>query len=99
MALYNYPNDRRNPAGAIPVYIVAVPPVGPPWPNKQNTGAIPVLFTTAPIVADSGAIPVRVIATGSPPDAEGRWPSDQNQSAGAIPVYNSPIGIPVWQVP
>jgi hypothetical protein len=91
-----YPNDRRNAAGAIPVYMVPTPPVGPPWPNKQNTGGIPVFFTVAPIAADSGPIPVRVVAGGSAPDAEGRWPNNQGLGAGAIPVYNSPNGMPVW---
>jgi hypothetical protein len=95
---YNYSNDRRNAAGAIPVYIVPTPPIGPPWPNKQNNGGIPVSFGAAPIAADSGPIPVRVVATGSAPDAEGRWPNDQGQNAGAIPVYNSPVGMPVWDV-
>jgi hypothetical protein len=91
-----YPNDRRNTAGAIPVYMVPTPPVGPPWPNKQNTGGIPISIVAAPISADSGAIPVRFVAGGSAPDAEGRWPSDQGLGAGAIPVYTSPAGMPVW---
>jgi hypothetical protein len=96
MPAIKYPNDRRDPAGAIPVYMVAAPPPGPPWPNKQNNGAIPVSFGAAPITPNAGAIPVRIIATGSPPDAAGEWPSDQGQDAGAIPVYNSPAGMPVW---
>jgi hypothetical protein len=91
-----YPNDRRSSAGAIPVYMVPTPPVGPPWPNKQNTGGIPVFFTGAPTAADSGAIPVRVVTGPNLPDTEGRWPNDQNNPAGAIPVYNSPVGMPVW---
>jgi hypothetical protein len=93
-----YPNDRRNSVGAIPVYMVPTPSPGPPWPNKQNNGGMPVFFTSAPTAADSGAIPVRVVATGGAPDAEGRWPNDQGQNAGAIPVYNSPVGMPVWDV-
>lgn len=95
VAKYNYPNDRRNPAGAIPVYMVAAPAPGPPWPSKQNNGAIPVIFGAAPTKANAGAIPVRVVAgTGPGP----KWPSDQGQNAGAIPVYNSvsPKAMPVW---
>jgi hypothetical protein len=92
---YNYPNDRRNGDGAIPVYTVATPQPGPPWPNKQNTGAIPITIVAAPITANAGAIPVRfVVATGPGPN----WPSDQGQDAGAIPVYNSVAAnaMPVW---
>jgi hypothetical protein len=93
MPAIKYPNDRTNRAGAIPVYIVATPPVGPPWPNKQNNGAIPVSFGTAPTTPNSGAIPVRIVTnTGPGPE----WPSDQGQDDGAIPVYNSPAGMPVW---
>ncbi|HSY77768.1 MAG TPA: hypothetical protein VK890_12960, partial [Bacteroidia bacterium] len=89
----SYPNDRTNAAGAMPVYVVPPPVPGPPWPNKQNTGGIPVNFTTAPTSPNSGAIPVRVVTgTGSGPS----WPSDQGQDAGAIPVYNDPAGMPVW---
>jgi hypothetical protein len=94
-----YPNDRRNPAGAIPVYMVATPPVGPPWPNKQNNGGIPVNFVPVGNAAANGPIPVRVVATGGAPDAEGRWPNDQAIVSGAIPVYNSPAGMPVWSIP
>jgi hypothetical protein len=93
VAAIKYPNDRTNPAGAIPVYMVATPPPGPPWPNKQNNGAIPVNFISVGTSAASGPIPVRIVAnTGPGPE----WPSDQGQDAGAIPVYNSPAGMPVW---
>jgi hypothetical protein len=88
-----YPNDRTNAAGAMPVYVIPPPVPGPPWPNKQNTGGIPVNFTTAPTSPNVGAIPVRVVTgTGAGPS----WPSDQGQDAGAIPVYNDPAGMPVW---
>jgi hypothetical protein len=86
-----YPNSRTDLAGAIPVYIVSTPPIGPPFPNKQNNGGIPVLFGTN----DGFAIPVRIVAgTGPGPT----WPNDQGLDSGAIPVYNSPIGMPVWSV-
>jgi hypothetical protein len=93
VAAIKYPNDRTNPAGAIPVYMVVTPPPGPPWPNKQNNGAIPVNFVSVGTSAASGPIPVRIVAnTGPGPE----WPSDQGQDDGAIPVYNSPAGMPVW---
>jgi hypothetical protein len=91
-----YPNDRRNPAGAIPIYIVPTPTPGPPWPNKQDTGAIPINMVAAPTTAGSGAIPVYIATGPNLPDAQGRWPNDQAISEGAIPCYNSPIGMPVW---
>jgi hypothetical protein len=92
---YNYPNTRDNPDGAIPVYMVAAPTLGPPWPSKQNNGGIPVNFVAAPTTPNAGAIPVRVV-TGTGPGPN--WPSDQGQDAGAIPVYNStsPKAMPVW---
>jgi len=91
-----FPNARNNPAGAIPVYIVPFPLPGPPWPNKQNNGAMAVNFVGAPTTPNAGAIPVRIVpGTGPGP----KWPNDQSNPFGAIPVYNSPAGIPVWQVP
>jgi hypothetical protein len=93
MATIKYPNDRTDRNGSIPVYMVATPAPGPPWPSKQNNGAIPVAFGAAPISPNAGAIPVRIVA-GTGPGPE--WPNDQGQDAGAIPVYNSPAGIPVW---
>jgi hypothetical protein len=101
MANYNYPNDRMNPAGAIPVYIVAQPTGGfnPSPPNAQNNaqGAIPVNIVAAPTVPYAGAIPVRVVAA---PGIGPTWPSDQGQDAGAIPVWSStdPKAIPVWRI-
>jgi hypothetical protein len=90
----NYPNDRRNAAGAVPVYVVA-PPTNPPWPNAQNNpnGAIPVNFVAAPTTANAGAIPVRIVA-GSGPGP--KFPNDQGNDAGAIPVYDDADGMPVW---
>jgi hypothetical protein len=93
MSRFFYSNDRRDATGAIPVYMVATPPAGPPWPNKQNNGGIPVNFVPVGTEAASGPIPVRIVAgTGPGPT----WPSDQGQDAGAIPVFNSPAGMPVW---
>jgi hypothetical protein len=93
LSSFNYPNARNDPAGAIPVYIVSPPTPGPPWPNKQNTGAIPVNFVAQPTTPNVGAIPVRIVAgTGPGP----KWPSDQGQDAGAIPVYDDAGGMPVW---
>lgn len=100
MAQYNYPNARNNPNSAIPVYIVAAPTPAPRYPNKQNNpqGAIPVNFVAQPTTPDSGAIPVLVVAGPGVPDSNGRWPSDQRQARGAIPVFNSTStkAMPVW---
>jgi hypothetical protein len=93
MSRYFYPNDRRDPDGAIPVYIVPAPTPGPPWPSKQNNGAIPINMMPVGTLPNAGPIPVRVVAgTGPGPS----WPSDQGQDAGAIPCYNSANGMPVW---
>jgi hypothetical protein len=93
MSRYFYSNDRRDPTGAMPVYMVAAPAVGPPWPSNQLTGGIPVSFQAVGISPNSGPIPVRIVAgTGPGP----RWPSNQGDNAGAVPVYNSPAGMPVW---
>jgi hypothetical protein len=44
----HYPSARNNPAGAMPMTIVAGP----------GGGAIPVIVTAAPTVANAGAVPV-----------------------------------------
>jgi hypothetical protein len=98
VSAYFYPTARNNAAGAIPVYIVAAPPVNPFPPNAQTNilGAIPVTMVAAPVVPNAGAIPVRVVAgPGTPPFA-----SDQAQNDGAIPVYLSVSvkAMPVWRV-
>lgn len=102
MAQYNYPNAKNNPNAAIPVYIVAPPVLAPGVfpPNKQNNplGAIPVNFVpqpTSPNALDA-AIPVLIVAGPGVPDSNGRWPSNQRNINGAIPVYNSLTGMPVW---
>jgi hypothetical protein len=77
-----YPNDRTNPAGAIPVYIVAGP----------GGKAIPVNFLDGPVSSNSGPIPVNVVAgPGTPP-----FGSDQGNPNNAIPVYEDGNGMPVW---
>jgi hypothetical protein len=91
-----YPNARNNPDGAIPIYIVPTPAPGPPWPSKQNTGAIPISMGAAPTTPNAGAIPVWIVTGPNAPDAEGRWPNDQHNPAGAIPAYYSAGGMPVW---
>ena len=81
-----YPNDRRNPEGAIPVYIVAAP-VKPPWPNNRgnSAAAIPIIFGAQPVSPNVGPIPVRVVAgAGTAP-----FGSDQGIDNNAIPVYES----------
>jgi hypothetical protein len=81
-----YPNDRTNPAGAIPVYVVAGP-VG---------GAIPVNFMAGAGSPASGPIPVYVTGgPGTPPIG-----SDQGNPNNAVPVYISgaPNAMPVWDV-
>jgi hypothetical protein len=92
VALYRYPNDRTDPAGAIPVYIVAAP-TQPPYPSNQDGGAIPVIFGPVGGI-NAGPVPVRILAAGGGPP----WPSDQGQDAGAIPVFNSTAAnaMPVW---
>jgi hypothetical protein len=82
----SYPNDRNNPAGAIPVYIVAGP----------GGKAIPVNFLAGGATggSNSGPIPVYVVAgAGAPP-----FGSDQGNPNNAIPVYISgaPNAMPVW---
>jgi hypothetical protein len=85
MSAIQYPNDRTNPAGAIPVYIEAGP-VGK---------AIPVVFEAPPTTPNAGPIPVRVVA--APGTLHG---SDQGIDANAIPVYASvsPKAMPVWRI-
>jgi hypothetical protein len=83
MARYNYPTARNDPGGAIPVYIVAAPSAGPPWPNKQINGAIPITIMGGPGSPHSGPIPVRIVAGPGPGP---KWPSDQGQDAGAAPL-------------
>lgn len=76
-----YPNDRSNPAGAIPIYLVAGP----------GGGAIPVNFLAGATGVASGPIPVRVVA--GPGTAHG---SDQSIDANAVPAYEDGSGMPVW---
>jgi hypothetical protein len=77
-----YPNDRTNPAGAIPVYIVAGP----------GGKAIPVNFLSGPSGPNFGPIPVNIVAgPGTPP-----FGNDQGNPNNAIPVYEAGDGIPVW---
>jgi hypothetical protein len=78
-----YPTARDDPAGAIPVYIVAAP----------DGKAIPVNFLVgAPVGPDFGPIPVRVVL------GAGSGGSDQGNDASAIPVYLSTAAdaMPVW---
>jgi hypothetical protein len=81
-----YPNDRNNPAGAIPVYLVGGP----------GGKAIPVNFIAGGATGGpaSGPIPVYVTAgPGIPP-----FGTDQGNPNNAIPVYISgaPNAMPVW---
>jgi hypothetical protein len=81
-----YPNDRNNPAGAIPVYLVGGP----------GGKAIPVNFVAGGATGGpaSGPIPVYVTAgPGTPP-----FGTDQGNPNNAIPVYISgaPNAMPVW---
>ena len=82
-----YPNDRTNPAGAIPVYYGAAPPAGK---------AIPIIVMPGAIGVAHGPIPVRVVAAPVNPP----YPNDQGNDASAIPVYDSvaPHAMPVWLV-
>jgi hypothetical protein len=87
-----YPNDRTNPAGAIPVFLVPAPTPGPPWPNQRTNGAIPVNFVPVGTSPNSGPIPVNVVAgLGTPP-----FGNDQGNPNNAIPVYEDANGMPVW---
>jgi hypothetical protein len=89
-----YPNDRTNPVGAIPVFLVSTPNPGPPWPNQRTNGAIPVNFVPVGTSPNSGPIPVVVVAgVGTPP-----FGNDQGNSNNAIPVYISgeANAMPVW---
>lgn len=97
MALYRYPNDRTDRAGAIPVYIVGTPPTTDRPPNEQNNpfGAIPVNIVAVGSSPNSGPIPIRIVAGPGQP-VDGKWPSNQVDNRAAIPVFNSPIGMPVW---
>jgi hypothetical protein len=96
---FSYPNNQHNPAGAIPVYLVAAPtPDGKGrFSNAKNNAnaAIPVHITgtVAPALVPrypndqhnpAGAIPVKVLS--APSTAWGV--SDQGQSTGAIPVWD-----------
>jgi hypothetical protein len=89
-----YPNARNNPAGAMPVYLVA-PPINPPWPNNQgNAGAaIPMNFVAQGASPNSGPIPVRIVAGPGPGPIYG---NDQGIDANAIPVFDDAAGMPVW---
>lgn len=98
----SYSNARNNPQGAVPVYIVAPPTPSTNPPNMQNNaqGAIPVNIIAQGSSPISGPIPVRVVAGPGTPDSKGRFPNDQGNNAGAIPVYQSisPKAMPVWRV-
>jgi hypothetical protein len=85
-------SNRNDPFWAVPVYVVA-PPVKRRGSFQNNLdAAIPVFFTVVS-EPNSGAIPVRVVVgTGPGPT----WPNDRSD-AGAIPVYEDPIGVPVWR--
>jgi hypothetical protein len=87
--------DRSNPAGAIPVYIVAAPPFSSSNPsmNSNALAAMPVYFVAQPTQAPGypngqgsaqGAIPVRVVA--NPPTGLPSW--EIGNDSGAIPVYD-----------
>jgi hypothetical protein len=78
-----YPNARNNPAGAIPVYVVA----------GAGGKAIPANFLVGATVGpDFGPFPVRVALAG------GGGGSNQGVDANAIPVYLSTAAnaMPVW---
>lgn len=79
----SYPNARNNAAGAIPVYLSSSPK------------AMPIVISTEPANAYSGAIPVRMVAAPSGPGG-----TDQGVDANAIPVVEStaPNAMPVWVV-
>jgi hypothetical protein len=77
-----YPNDRTNPAGAIPVYFSSGPK------------AIPIKTFSSSAGRNFGPIPVRVVAgPGSPPIG-----SDQGDDNNVIPVFESTASnaMPVW---
>jgi hypothetical protein len=79
-----YPNDRTNPAGAIPVYISSSPKAMPiqvlAGPIDRNSGPIPVYFVAGPGTAPIG--------------------NDQGNPNNAIPVVISDVAnaMPVWDV-
>jgi hypothetical protein len=77
-----YPNDRTNPAGAIPVYLSSSPK------------AIPIQVFSGAATPNSGPIPIRIVAgPGTPPIG-----NDQSNDNNAIPVYESTAAnaMPVW---
>lgn len=84
----SYPNDRTNPAGAIPVYYGVAPPGGK---------AVPIVIIAGPGSPISGPIPVRIVAA---PPVGPPFPNDQGNDASAQPVYQSaaPNAMPVWVV-
>ena len=90
-----FPSDRMNPAGAIPIYLVAPPAVFGGTAQNNAAGAIPIFMTVAPLTPNSGAIPVRIVVGPSPGP---KWSSDQSNDAAACPAYEDPLGIPVWSV-
>jgi hypothetical protein len=97
MSLLHYPTDRNNPAGNIPVYIVAAPTPDSQgrYPTAKNniTGGIPVHIVARPVLSPTypndkskaaGAIPVKVLAAPASPAGS----SDQGLSTGAIPIWD-----------
>jgi hypothetical protein len=85
-----YPNTCANAAGAIPVYVVATPPVNydPPNTTENIAGAIPINMTT--LVLHPNAIPVNVVSS---PTTNG---NDQGVITNAIPVYASTTANAMW---
>ena len=78
-----YPNDRTNPAGAIPVYLSVAP------------NAMPIVMSIEPVTPIAGAIPVYFASgIGTPPIG-----NDQGISNNAIPVVlsESSKAMPVWE--
>jgi hypothetical protein len=79
-----YPNDRTNPAGAIPVFLSADPK------------AIPIQIFAGATGRNFGPVPVRIVAgPGTSP-----FGNDQSVNNNAIPVYESTAAnaMPVWSV-
>jgi len=77
-----YPNDRTNPAGAIPVFLSSSPK------------AMPITIESGPTGVYSGPIPVYFAAgAGTPP-----FGTDQGNANNAVPVVISgaPNAMPVW---
>jgi hypothetical protein len=90
-----FPSDRTNPAGAIPIYLVAPPAIRGGTAQNNPGGAIPIFITVAPTNPNSGAIPVRIVAATGPGP---KWSNDQSNDLAACPAFEDPTGIPVWEV-